>query len=441
VIVDITRANHNIIKNPAFSRYADMYLQIYDGYLEQIQATGLALDDHDYQQETAAQLDVLRRKGATFRNGDRSIYVNAISPACVACQTGIDSQTFFISLKCHRDCYFCFNPNQMDYEYHLEHKRDLIQELDALHAAGTTLKHLAVTGGEPLLFPQELLAFYRRARELYPDVYMRLYTTGDQLNADLLEELKAAGLDEIRFSIRIHDLEKGHRHTLDRIALSRQYIPVIMVEMPVLPGTAAIMQDLLVELDALQVASINLLEFCYPFAQPAAFNQKGFKVKQRPYQIPYDYWYAGGLPISGSELLCLELMEFALDRQLTMGVHYCSLENKFTAQIFEQNTNKPVPSYVQLSPDGYYFKSAKVFGDDIPEVFRLFERKGNHDFQYNKQHQYLEFHVNQVRMLRNMEIEVGIATSVIETRDGDSVLRELKVDLAYPRTFKVQADV
>jgi len=440
VIIDITRGNHKIIKNPVFSRYAEMYLQIYDSFLEQIQATGLALDDHDYGQETAAQLDALRRKGAIFRNGDRSIYINAISPACVACQTGVDSQTFFISLKCHRNCYFCFNPNQVDYEYYLEHKRDLIKELDGLRAAGVTLKHLAVTGGEPLLFPQELLAFYRHAREVYPDVYMRLYTSGDHVDGDLLRELQAAGLNEIRFSIRVHDLERGHRHTLDRIALARQYIPVIMVEMPVLPDTATMMQDLLVELDALQLTSINLLEFCYPFSQPAAFNQKGFKIKKRPYQIPYNYWYAGGLPISGSELLCLQLLEFAIDRGLTMGLHYCSLENKFTAQMYEQNLDKPVPSYMQLSPNGYYFKSAKVFGDDIPEVFRLFERKGVRDFQYNRQHQYLEFHVSQVHLLRK-NTEVGIATSVIETRDGESFLRELKVDLAYPRTFDAEQDI
>ena len=59
----------------------------------------------------------LRALGATFRNDDKSIVVNRISPACEACQLGVGSATFFISLRCHRSCFYCFNPNQEDYEH------------------------------------------------------------------------------------------------------------------------------------------------------------------------------------------------------------------------------------------------------------------------------------------------------------------------------------
>ncbi|MBN2471298.1 MAG: radical SAM protein [Anaerolineae bacterium] len=441
MIIEITRSNHDSIKNPAFAQYAEIYLQIYDNLLEQIEATGLSIDEHDDSAAIAARREVLRQKGANFRNGDRSIYVNAISPSCVACQTGVDSQTFFISLKCHRDCYFCFNPNQQDYEFYLDNKRDLIAEINGLHASGVTLKHLAVTGGEPLLYPEELLAFYRHARTLFPDVYMRLYTSGDQLTPELLQDLRDAGLEEIRFSVRAHDSEKAQRHTLDRMALAKQVIPEVMVEMPVVPGTGEWMRELLLKLDELKIASINLLEFCYPFANPDAFKERGFKIRHRPYQVPYDYWYAGGLPIAGSELLCLELMEFAIDRGLNIGVHYCSLENKFTAQVYEQNADKGVPEILQLSQNGYYFRSAKVFGADVPVVLRKLERKSKRGYQYNKQYDYLEFHVNDVRLLRGMDIEVGITTSVVETRERDAYVRELKIDLTTPKTFKVPADL
>lgn len=441
MITEITRENHSAIKNPVFSRYAEMYLQIYDNFLEQIAATGLAIDEHDYSEEIEAKKEALRRKGAVVRNGGRSVYINAISPACVACQTGVDSSTFFISLKCHRDCFFCFNPNQVDYEYYRDHQRDLIGELNALHATGASLKHIAVTGGEPLLFPQELILFYRHARQLYPDVYLRLYTCGDHITPEVLQELQGVGLNEIRFSIRAHDLEKGQRYTLDRIALARQYVPEIMVEMPVLPGTQSMMQDLLVALDELKIASINLLEFCYPFAQTEVFNARGYKIKKKPYNIAYDYWYAGGLPISESELLCFELMEFALDQKLSIGIHYCSLENKFTAQIYEQNVDKAVPDTLQLSSNGYFFRSAKVFGGDIPQVLAVLERKDNRRYQYNEAHDFLEFHVSQVRDLRKLEVEIGITTSVVETRNGESFIRELKIDLTTPQRFKMHKDI
>ena len=75
-----------------------------------------------------------------------------------------------------------------------------------------------------------------------------------------------------------------------------------------------------------------LLEFCYPYFNSEVFVERNFKVKKQPFRVLYNYWYAGGLPVSQSELDCLKLVEFALDEGLTMGVHYCSLENKQTAQ-------------------------------------------------------------------------------------------------------------
>ena len=43
---------------------------------------------------------------------------------CKACAKGIGTATLFISFPCHRNCYFCFNPNQDNYEYYRKHKND-----------------------------------------------------------------------------------------------------------------------------------------------------------------------------------------------------------------------------------------------------------------------------------------------------------------------------
>jgi len=440
LIIEITPQNLDIIRNPVFSSFAKTYLQIYADFLHQVGQFGVALDSHDDREEAEAKREALRNKGAHVRNEGKSVYVNAISPACVACQTGVESETFFISLKCHRECYFCFNPNQVNYEYYSQHERDLISELDQLHAGGLKLKHLAVTGGEPLLHREHLVDFYAHAGERYPGVYKRLYTCGDHLTPEVLQQLKDAGLQEIRLSIRMHDLDHGHRHTLDRIALAKQYIPCVMVEMPMLPDRLEAMKELLLELNELQIDSINLLEFCFPFSDPTTYNERGFKIKRRPYQIPYEYWYAGGLPIAQSELVCLDLLDFAIEHKLGIGVHYCSLENKFTAQIYEQNADKTVPGYLYFSPRDYFYKSAKVFGEDIPQVLARLEREKVRSYHHNEQLQYLEFHVKHVRRLHKLDVEVGIATSVIETRDGASYMRELKLDLVDLDTFDFRRD-
>jgi hypothetical protein len=96
---------------------------------------------------------------------------------------------------------------------------------------------------------------------------------------------------------------------------------------------------------------------------------------------------------------------------------------------------------MHFSPRDYFYKSAKVFGEDIPPVLDYFERKKLRNYRYNERLQYVEFPVKYVKRLRKMDIEVGIATSVIETRDGDSYLRELKLDLTTPDTFSVSQDI
>jgi pyruvate formate-lyase activating enzyme-like uncharacterized protein len=441
VIIDITRENHVQIKNPRLAEYTAIYLGIFDDFMDQVAASGIEVDDQDYSQETAASIARLRQKGAVLRNNDRSIYINALSPACVACQKGVGSATFFTSLQCHRDCYYCFNPNQVEYEYFQHNKRNPAQELAQIRSDGHRVDYLALTGGEPLLHKAETAAFFQTAADIFPQAHTRLYTTGDHANEATLQQLQAAGLEEIRFSIRMHDLARGHRLTFERIALAGQYIPTVMVEMPVLPGTLEEMKAVLLELERLQIHSINLLEFCYPFANPQAFNERGFKVKKRPYHILYNYWYAGGVPISESELVCLDLMEFALEQKLTIGVHYCSLENKLTGQNYQQNYGRSLPQTACFSDKDYLLKSAKVFGRDISKVLNVFNRNGYRSYQRHREHRYLEFHVDQIQNLTGLDIEIGISTSTLEMRENDLVVRELKIDLTCPQLFDAACDI
>jgi pyruvate formate-lyase activating enzyme-like uncharacterized protein len=268
-------------------------------------------------------------------------------------------------------------------------------------------------------------------------VYTRLYTCGDHLERETLRALKDARMDEIRFSIRMHDLAKGQQFTYDQIALAREYIPNVMVEMPVLPGTFEQMKEVLLELDRLDIFGINLLEFCFPLNNAEAYRQRGYTIKTRPYRVLYNYWYAGGLPVAGSETVCLDLVEFALDAKLKLGVHYCSLENKHSGQVYQQNAGQNLSKAIYFSQKDYFLKSAKVFGIDIEPVRLVLEKAGYKDFRVDEVYDMLEFHVNKISLLKKLEIEVGISTAIIENRDGEIVLRELRLDVTTPQMFKL----
>lgn len=442
-MIDITGDTISQVQNPAFAQYATRYLDIYDDFMQQVAATGIDVAAGDEERANAAKVKSLVAKGATLRNVDRSIYVNRISPACVACQKGIGSATFFISLQCHRDCYYCFNPNQVDYDLYTTNQRDLVHELEQVRGNGYKLNYLALTGGEPLLHKQETVDFFDYANRHSAGTHTRLYTTGDHANQATLESLQASGLQEIRFSIRMHDLARGHRHTLDRIAAARDYIPTVMVEMPILPDSLEVLKEVLLELEQLDIHSINLLEFCYPLTNADEFRKRGYKIKKRPYKVLYNYWYAGGVPIAGSESVCLDLVNFALDEELTIGVHYCSLENKLTGQNYQKNYGQRLPETHTFSQKDYLLKSAKVFGSDIPRVFNAFRGNGYDNFNKSKQPRYLEFHISQIESLRELDpnLEIGLSTSTFETRGQDQFLRELKVDLTTPNTFNLERDI
>ncbi len=441
MLVEITPQTIKSIKNPGFASYASIYLQIRDRFWESVRAAGLEVDPHDDQEETNAKIDRLAQKGATIRNDRKSIVVNRLSGACEVCQTGLGTATFFLSLKCHRDCFYCFNPNQEDYAFYSTNQRDCLKELEQISQSGARLAYIGLTGGEPLLHKDKVNEFFQFAREKFSDAHTRLYTSGDFVDEEILRELQAARLNEIRFSFRVFDTEQVRRHTLDRIALAGTYVPMVMVEMPVLPGTLAEMKQFLLELDRLGIFGINLLELCFPLTNAQAFRDKGYRIKNRPYRVLYNYGYAGGLPVAKSETECLDLVEFAIEQNLKLGVHYCSLENKHTGEIYQSHFDRELQKRFYLSPKDYFLKSAKVFGQDISKTLQVFKTNGYKGYQASPEHHYLEFHVDQIKKLDKLEIEVGLATSMMETRPDGDYLRELKVDLTTPKAFDPATDL
>ena len=107
----------------------------------------------------------------------------------------------------------------------------------------------------------------------------------------------------------------------------------------------------------------------------------------------YDYGYAGCLPLAGSELLCLELLEYALDEGLSLGVHYCSLENKHRDQICVQNGACSVDAGVyERDPHDFFLKTVKAFDGDVSLARRALEACGVGAFSLEDEGLSLAFH-------------------------------------------------
>ena len=89
----------------------------------------------------------------------------------------------------------------------------------------------------------------------------------------------------------------------------------------------------------------------------------------------------------------------------------------------------------------FFFKSAKVFGEAIPTVLENLRQAANQSTFRDTDHDYLEFHVSNIELLKELDVEVGISSYVMETRENNDYMRELKVDLTYPDRFVFEKDV
>jgi pyruvate formate-lyase activating enzyme-like uncharacterized protein len=128
-----------------------------------------------------------------------SVY-NYLSRGCEICRIGA-GLVLFVTGRCERSCFYCpiseeRRGKDVVYadEQPVESMEDILEEGRSIGALGT-----GITGGEPLLREGFVLECIRALKEEFgPDHHIHLYT-GRLPERMVLERLKSAGLDEIRF--------------------------------------------------------------------------------------------------------------------------------------------------------------------------------------------------------------------------------------------------
>ncbi|HIW75756.1 MULTISPECIES: radical SAM protein [Gordonibacter] len=390
--------------NEAVERALAEYAAVGERYVRELERKGLVFAEANAGASRCAELRAeLAARGVQVRNAGASLSVGHLSPACVECTGNRGSETFSTTFKCHRDCYFCFNHNQPDYEKFFREGCPWEETLARSAAENESLACVGLTGGEPLLDLENALRLLKRTDEVWPDAHTRLYTSGDLLTEESATLLQAAGLDEIRFSVKDDDAPDQQDRVIAALRLAKRFIPSVMVEMPVIPGAKEHMQDLFRRFQEVGIDGINLLEFCFPFCNWDEFARRGFVLKNPPFEVMYDYGYSGGLAVDGSEELILELMQWALDEGLTFGMHYCSLENKHRSEIRQKNEPAAhAHPCLTFDESDFFLKTAKVFGPDIPVARPVLEAAGCTDFMEDTDEDSLAFPLRFLDVLRDL---------------------------------------
>ena len=414
--------------NPALEEALASFDTIEKTYVAALQKKGLVFAERGSHEERVAQLHAqLKERGAQFRNAGASIRTGWLSKACVECTGMNGSETFSTTFKCHRDCYFCFNYNLGDYDKYVREGCPWEEELQAAYeASGGKMAVLGLTGGEPLLNLEDSLRFLQRAGELFPQAHKRMYTSGDLLTEDGAQRLAQAGLTEMRFSIKQDDPADRRETVLAKMKMATAYIPDVVVEMPIIPGTKDSMKEWMLRFEENGIKGMNLLEFCFPFHSWDEFAKRGFTLKNPPFPEMFDYGYSGGLAVAGSEELALELMVWALDAGLSFGMHYCSLENKHRSEIRQLNEPaRRVHPIFEFDEGDFFVKTAKVFGPDRDAARQLLADAGCRDVVEDEDDQTIAFPPRFANLFSTSPVQVMMAYNVLDKDEHGRFLREV----------------
>lgn len=438
MVTQITSENIGKIKNQLLKADVERYVKIYEGFLQAVEDSGVKISKADFGAKREELIKKITEKGGVVRNNGKSVVLNEISPSCTHCQKGLGSATYILTLACNRDCFFCTNKNQADYEEGVNKIYDVVKDFNRDRGYYKEMKSAALTGGEPLLHPDKCVEFVKKVKKSSKNTQTRIYTNGDLATTEILKQLKDAGLDEIRFGLKPDDSGDVDTKILETIGEATSYIQRVMVEMPVVPGSLEKMKELLVKLDELNIFGINILEFLYPWVNGGEYSGHKYEIAPRPYNVLFGYSYAGGVPVAGSENECLELLLFSAEKKLKMGVHYCSLENKLTAQLYHQNSALTLRGCEFFSPNDFFIKTVKGYSDDIDKIKDVLEKKGCAHYIYNKSAGFIEFSPVFIEHMKDMDMELGLSYQASDyDEEGRRVLRELQIDLVKPASFQL----
>lgn len=417
-MIRVTRDSLDKIRNRALAYYCLRYVQMEEQFAKAVSDHGLSFGEFNSSE------DLHKSVSSVSENNRKSYCTGEMSVACKNCKTGEGATTFVLTLACNRDCYFCTNKNQIDYDELQECYNDVVAEFDEF-AKSQTVKSVALTGGEPLLLPEICEEFYTHVKSFNKSIHTRLYTNGDLVTEKIMERLTPY-LDEIRVGIKWEEDETINLEEAAKVlSLCSRFDIDVVIEMPVLPGGYEEMVKLIEVAEDKGVSSINVLEYLFAWNHAEDYSAKEYKIKNPSYKVPYAYDYAGGLPVDGSEKEALKLIEYCMDKDLKCAVHYCSLENKLSSQIFHQNRDyKPMP-YELLSCDDYFIKSLKVFGGDIAKAKSVLDSSS-----YTVDGDMMEVHPSESESLFKVGIdEILLCHSVVEDFEGRRVIREAWVDM------------
>ncbi len=216
---------------------------------------------------------------------------------------------------------------------------DLWDEIDKTGAKG-----LSITGGDPF-FSEELQTFVleivkRTKARVGAIFHIHLYTNGKHFSLKLAEELKHAGLDEIRF----HPSPEN----FSVFSIAQQQNLVFGAEVPAIPteDNEKYLEKLLAALEETGALFLNLNELEMTPTNATELKKLGFRIKEDTLAA-----------VEGSQEFALRFIK--QHAKSSVMLHFCPATVKDSTQLRQRylhRANKVKRPYEEVTPEGLLVK-------------------------------------------------------------------------------------
>lgn len=257
------------------------------------------------------RLQRLRAAGIQGDFESLTLHTKGLPAGCRTCLEGRGTN-LYVTGRCTRDCFFCFNHKPRTDELVVHGIKVKAPEDAAAIVERYDLSSVGISGGEPLLRPKLVLSVLAALRKLERPLTVDLYTNGDLLDEPLLESLRDAGLHSVRLNMAARDYD------LAPLRRALPFFPDAAVEIPAVPADLERQKRLILDLDALGARWLNLHELFVCAENAQRMSEEGYAAVEAKHD--HLLWS----PVPESAEAALELLLLAQERCKTLSVYYCS---------------------------------------------------------------------------------------------------------------------
>ena len=232
-------------------------------------------------------------------------------PGCAIC-TRMAHLTLQMGFRCNAGCPFCFLDTYQEAEsrpWEENHRQLVLQEF---RDRRQEIEGIALSGGEPLLYLDELETCVKQVRQTKPDIYLWIYTNGILADKNNLNRIRSMGISEIRFNLAASNYD---RQIIEHVNLARPLFPSLAVEVPSYPAQKELLLAVLGELNRIGIDQLNLQELMLTPKSMEKVQGEGYEAGFLCFQKYFLY---------GSRKMTYEVMLYCLAHRYSFTVNDCS---------------------------------------------------------------------------------------------------------------------